>query len=43
MDNKKNIYNKTIEYLKKKKLTSLEIENLIDKLYIKLNNLLIRM
>ena len=39
MDNKKNIYNKTIEYLKKKKLTSLEIENLIDKLYIKLNNL----
>jgi hypothetical protein len=36
---KKNIYNKTIENLKKKKLTSLELECLIDKLYIKLNNL----
>ena len=43
MDNKllkKNIYNKTIENLKKnKKLTSLELEYFIDKLYIKLNNL----
>ena len=39
MDNKKNIYNKTIKHLKKKNLTSLELEKLLDKLFIKLNNL----
>ena len=36
---KKNIFNKIMEILKTKKLTSLEIECLIEKLYVKLNNL----